>query len=61
MVVEQQGDLLVLRDLAGCRRALRVTDISEVRDQDDTYLETVVLPDDFDEVLPLVLARWDRR
>ena len=70
MAVERQGDFLIVRDLAGGRRALRVTDISEVRDHDDTYMETavvtrrgqaVVLPDDFDVVLPLVLARWDRR
>lgn len=70
MAVERYGDFLVLRDLAGCRRALRVADISEVRDHDDTCMESaivtrrgeaVVLPDDFDEVLPLVVARWDRR
>lgn len=70
MTAERYGDFLVLRDLAGCRRALRVADISEVRDHDETGIETavvtrrgeaVVLPDDFDEVLPLVIAPRERR
>ena len=70
VAAERHGDFLVLRDLAGCRRALRVTDTSEVRDHDDACMEAavvtrrgeaVVLLEDFDVVLPLVLARWDRR
>ncbi|MHA7062886.1 hypothetical protein [Azospirillum argentinense] len=65
MTVQRCGDFLLMRDLAGCRRALRVSDIAEVRDRDETGLEAavvtrrgeaIILVEDFDEVLPLVLA-----
>ncbi|WP_448187575.1 hypothetical protein [Azospirillum sp. sgz301742] len=65
MAVERHGDFLVVGDLGGCRRALRITEIAEVRDHDESGLEAaivtrrgeaIVLADDFDEVLPLVLV-----
>lgn len=69
MAVERCGEFLIVHDLAGCRRALRVTEIAEVRDYDESAQEAavvtrrgeaIVLRSGFDEVLPLVLLARER-